>query len=712
MSTGRSLLLVGGDVRLEGGIIQAPGGRVELSGLSGPGTIRLIQTGDTFQLNIPTDASLANISLTSSATNPSSPSIIYVAAGGGGSIAVNASNLDILGESFLQAGIQAGLGSATSRAGDITLNVAKAFQAAGLGGVFNVVQSEAVGNAGNIVVNAGSLTVTNGSLINSDTFGQGDAGNVSINVRDAATFEGVGSDGLASGAGSQVASTAVGKGGNLTLSTGSLKVTNGAGLNSLIFGQGNAGDISITVRDAATFDGVGSNKVSSGVQSEITESAVGQSGKITIAAGALSVTGGAQLSASTFGQGNGGDVTINVRDTVRLDGSSREGRLSGISSEVRPRARGKGGNISIHSGSLFVTNGGLISTGTLGQGDGGNIIINARDTIVFDGVSSSGESSAAASQVVRLSAVGKAGNIKIDTQSLFITGGAQIAVGTFGDGDGGTVTINASKSISLDGAGSNRASTGLFSNVERGSLGKGGEIQVRTPLLSIANLATLSSNSFSLGKAGDIVVDAGTIQLNHQGIISTSTTLGDGGNITLNARDLILLRHNSQISTTVTSSFEDLLFALLLFAIKGISKTVVSGDGGNITINSPFVVAIPSENSDITANAFGGSGGRVSIATKGIFGLQFRPELTPLSDITASSEFGASGIVTINSPNNSFLQNSLIQFPQTLIDTTHLLTNSCIVRRGQKAAVSRLQVLVVYLIARMTLLFPPSPQVR
>jgi len=617
--TGRSLLLVGGDIRLEGGIIQAPGGRVELSGLSGPGAIGLTQTDNTFQLNIPTDAPLANISLTGSATNPSTPSIVYVAAGGGGSITINASNLDILGESFLQAGIQTGLGTATSRAGDITLNVTEAFRASGLGGVFNIVQSEAIGNAGNIVVNAGSLTVTNGGLINSDTFGQGNAGNVSI-----------------------------------------------------------------TVHDAATFDGVGSNGVSSGVMSEIKESAVGQSGKITIAAGALSVTGGAQLRASTLGQGNGGDVTINVRDTVRLDGSSREGRLSDISSEVGPQAKGKGGNVSIRSGSLFVTNGGLISTGTSGQGDSGNITINVRDTVIFDGVSGSGESSAAASQVVRLSAVGEAGNIKIDTQSLFITGGAQIAVGTFGDGDGGTVTINASKSVTLDGAGSNGAATGVFSNVERGSLGEGGEITVNTPLLSISNLATLSSNSFSLGKAGGIVVNADTVQLNNQGIISTSTTLGDGGNITLNARDLILLRHNSQISTTVSSSFEDLLFALLLFAIKGIPKTIVAGDGGNITINSPFIVAISGENSDITANAFRGSGGRVNIATKGIFGLQFRPELTPLSDITASSEFGASGIVTINSPDNSFLQNSLIQFSQTLIDTTHLLTNSCIVRNGQQ----------------------------
>ena len=746
---GHSLLLVGGDVQLEGGIIQARGGRVELSGLSGPGAIGLTQTDNVFQLNIPVDAPLANVRLTNSSTNPSTPSIVYVAARGGGSIAINAYNLDILDESYLEAGVQAGLGTTTSQAGDITLNAAGAFRASGDGGVFNIVQAGAAGNAGNIIVNAdsftvnkgallgsytfgqgdtgnvsitarnaaifdgvgsnglssgisnqvsssavgkggkltlsaGSLTVINGAKLRSTTFGRGDAGDISITVRDAATFDAVGSNGSSSGIGSQVSSSAIGKGGKLTLSAGSLTVTNGAELTSDTFGHGDAGDILITVRDIATFDGVGSNGLSSNVSTEVKKSAVGQAGKITISAETLSVTGGAQISASTLGQGNGGDVTIIARDTTRFDGASSKGSLSAVISEVGSQGKGKGGNVNISTGSLFVTNGALIGTSTSGQGDGGSITINARDTATFDGISSSGVSSAAASQVATFNAVGKGGNIKIDTRSLFVTGGAQLAVGTFGDGDGGNVTINAFKSITLDGVGSNGGSSGVFSNVERGSLGKGGEISIKTALLSITNRATLSSNSFSLGRAGDISVSADSIRLDNQGVISTSTTLGDGGNITLNARNLVLLRHNSNISTNVSSSFEDLLFALLLLVVKRIPKAIFAGDSGNITINSPFIVAIPDENSDITANAFRGNGGRVNIATKGVFALQFRPQLTPLSDITASSQFGISGIVAINSPDTSFLQNSLTQFPQTLINTTRLLANSCIVRRDQQ----------------------------
>ncbi|NES20957.1 MAG: S-layer family protein, partial [Symploca sp. SIO3E6] len=72
------------------------------------------------------------------------------------------------------------------------------------------------------------------------------------------------------------------------------------------------------------------------------------------------------------------------------------------------------------------------------------------------------------------------------------------------------------------------------------------------------------------------------------------------------------------------------------------------GNGGNITIHAPFIVAVPHEDSDITANAFTGNGGRITIFSQAIFGLEFRPSLTPLSDITVSSQFGLDGTVELN----------------------------------------------------------------
>ncbi|MCF2148909.1 hypothetical protein IQ276_021265 [Desmonostoc muscorum LEGE 12446] len=113
----------------------------------------------------------------------------------------------------------------------------------------------------------------------------------------------------------------------------------------------------------------------------------------------------------------------------------------------------------------------------------------------------------------------------------------------------------------------------------------------------------------------------------------------------------------------------------------GISTTAGTaqsgGDGGNININSRFIVAIPQENSDITANAFTGTGGNIEINSQGIFGIESRPKPTEKSDITASSELGFAGVITIKIPDNSSIQNSFTElFP--FIDTNALIANSCI----------------------------------
>ncbi|MHC5733201.1 MAG: hypothetical protein ACYTXY_56080, partial [Nostoc sp.] len=86
-------------------------------------------------------------------------------------------------------------------------------------------------------------------------------------------------------------------------------------------------------------------------------------------------------------------------------------------------------------------------------------------------------------------------------------------------------------------------------------------------------------------------------------------------------------------------------------------------------INSKFIVAIPEENSDISANAYTGTGGKVQINSQGIFGIQSRRKLTEKSDITASSALGISGVIKINAPDTNSIQNSFTEFSPNVIDT-------------------------------------------
>ncbi len=112
---GQTLALVGGNVSMNGGSLKVPGGRVELGGLTGTGTVGLTVNGNDVRLSFPDSVPRADISLSQSA-------LVDVTAGGGGSIHVNAGNLNILGNSVLLAGIGQNLGLVGSVAGDIEIN--------------------------------------------------------------------------------------------------------------------------------------------------------------------------------------------------------------------------------------------------------------------------------------------------------------------------------------------------------------------------------------------------------------------------------------------------------------------------------------------------------------------------------------------------------------------------------------------------------------
>jgi large exoprotein involved in heme utilization and adhesion len=200
---------------------------------------------------------------------------------------------------------------------------------------------------------------------------------VIINARDTVAFDGVGSNGVSSGAFSNVAQTGIGEGGNINITTGSLGVTNGAQLVAITEGQGNSGSVLINARDTVSFDGVGNDGLYSGAFSNVAQTGIGDGGDINITTRSLRVSNGGELVAATFGQGKAGNVIINARDTVSFDGVGSNGFSSGAFTTVRETGVGNGGDINITTGSLRVSNGAVVSARTRGQGNGGNIIVHA-----------------------------------------------------------------------------------------------------------------------------------------------------------------------------------------------------------------------------------------------------------------------------------------------------------------------------------------------
>ncbi|WP_199247097.1 filamentous hemagglutinin N-terminal domain-containing protein [[Phormidium] sp. ETS-05] len=527
-----------------------------------------------------------------------------------------------------------------------------------------------VGNAGNINLDVGSLVITRGSGLNAETFSAGNAGNITIVARDSILIDGAGNTFL-TGIFNAVGRDGEGKGGDVNITTGSLTLLNGAYIQVESRGIGDAGNIIINARDTVVVDGVRENLLPTEIQADVEEGVEGSAGNIEINAGSLVVTNGAQINAGTNGIGNGGNILIKVRDNVIVDGVG-SANLGGIFSNVDEEAVGVGGNIEIETGSLMVTNGGTITSSTFGEGDGGKLIITARDKVVVDGASNeefidfteededldteaffSEEYSLirfASSVASRVDdeAVGNGGNIEINTGSLVVSNGGELIASTQGRGNAGNINIIARDRVTFDGVGSNQRPSAAFTTVELFARGDGGNINITTDSFSVSNQAFLNASSFGNGTAGNIQIEANSIFLDGEALLSANT-IGGQGNISLNGGD-IFLRRGSGITTDA------------------------SGDatGGNITISTTNLVAL--ENSDISANAEDSFGGRVVVNARGIFGTEFRAENTRFSDITATSQLGAefSGSVEINTPEVD-PSSGLVNLPANFIDVASLM---------------------------------------
>ncbi len=324
---------------------------------------------------------------------------------------------------------------------------------------------------------------------------------------------------------------------------------------------------------------------------------MGDAGDIEISTGSLAVTGNALLTASTFGQGDAGSVKITASDIVSFDGSS------GAFSSVEEGAVGKAGGIEITTGSLKVTGGAQLIASSKGQGNAGSVKITASDMVSFDGVDSNGFSSGAGSTVEQ-GAVGKAGGIEITTGSLKVTGGAALSVSTRGEGDAGSVKITAIDIVSFDGVDSNGLSSGAYSTVAAGAVGKAGSIEITTGSLRVTNGAQLAAATKGQGDAGSVKITA-----------SDSVSF-DGGSGAFSTVEKRAVGKGGGIEIT-TGSLRVTGGAQLLALTRG------QGDAGNVKITAIDIVSFDGVDSNGLPSAVGstveqgavGQGGGIEITT-------------------------------------------------------------------------------------------------
>ncbi|OKH41621.1 hypothetical protein NIES2101_34090, partial [Calothrix sp. HK-06] len=324
---GKSLLLVGGDVSVNDGGLYAFGGRVELGGLAGVGTVGLNEDSGNFSLTFPDGIQRSDISLSNDAR-------VNVRAGNGGSIGVNAHNLDITGNSQILAGIESELGSDNSKAGNIDINATGTISLQQGSFIFNDVRQNALGQGGDVNIRTDTLRLATGSQISASTFGAGTGGNLTVNAT--SKIELIGVDTINTNPSglfvTQETEGATGNAGSLTINTPLLQVLNGANVSASTFGVGTGGDLKI---DAGKIEVIGTS--SGGSRSRIAAqaelNATGRAGNLTLHTDQLLVQDGGQVSASTFGVGTGGDLNIDA-GIIEVIGASSGGSGSQIAADT------------------------------------------------------------------------------------------------------------------------------------------------------------------------------------------------------------------------------------------------------------------------------------------------------------------------------------------------------------------------------------------
>ncbi|NEQ36327.1 MAG: CHAT domain-containing protein [Okeania sp. SIO3I5] len=555
--------------------------------------------------------------------------------------------------------------------GNIYISAPESIDIAGKGKI--TAETIGSGNAGDVNINTGSLTVTNGTQISASSKGTGNAGSVNITAQDSVVFDGLSTDGTQrSGALSVIAPGGQGEAGNVTIETGSLTISNGAFISSDLLGKGKGGSVNITAEDI-TVDGV-SNDLPSEVSSTLRKGAEGEAGNITINTGSLTVTNGGEISASTQGKGNAGSVNITAQDSVVFDGVSLDGtHNSGAFSAVGLTGEGEGGNVTIETGSLTVTNGAKISADIFGKGKGGNINITAED-IVLDGVSN--DLSSAVSSTLRTGAEGEAGNVSIETGFLTVTNGAKISTSTEGKGQAGTINITAQDSVVFDGVSLDGThQSGAFSVVAATGEGEAGGVDINTGSLTVSNGALISADIFGKGKVGSVNITAEDIVLNggtSDFPTTVSSTLrkgaeGEAGNVTIET-GFLTVTNGAKISTstegkgnagTINITADHIVFDGI--SNNGLSSSVFSlvtpeavGNAGDIKITAGSLEV--TNDAVIDASTRGnGDGGSITIEATERFNLENDGRLA-----VESRSSGKAGNIEIDSPEVNVGTNSLI----------------------------------------------------
>ena len=286
---------------------------------------------------------------------------------------------------------------------------------------------------------------------------------------------------------------------------------------------------------------------------------------------------------------------------------------------------------------------------------------------------------------------GKAGAVRVNSQDVTLDHNAQILASN---------VESESEGIVLSGVNNLRVNnnSGISASTQTG---KAGSLSINgnsnsANLVEVSGNSRLSVEATNGVTAGNLTVNTGRMSVTDGARVTVSSPDGEAGNLTIKTNSLALDNGQLTAETGVSNSeggganinLQGL--AVLWLGSESLISAKATGDanGGNINIDTKFLIALPpsgSNGSDIIASAFGGDGGRINITSEGIFSIEERRAIegNRTNDIDASSQFGNPGTVDLNVSLDP--ARGLVGLLSDLVDVTQLVRNNlCKASFGQR----------------------------
>ncbi|AFZ56317.1 S-layer family protein [Anabaena cylindrica FACHB-243] len=529
VKSGNTLSLVASNVTIDGGLLIANSGKVELGALSN-GQWLLGENNQLATVSTTPTTEFGDIQLRAG-------SLVNVSGINAGFVQLNGGNITLQDGSVI-----AGQNFGQQLGGNIQIIGSESLSIIGATSTIPsqiTTQALGLGKGGDINLSAPQIMLQNGGIVAANTFSAASSGTLSINAPLSVQLTGTSPFDPSALSALTTTTFSQGNAGSLTLSTGTLTVRGGAQITSTTLGFGNAGQVSVNATEL--IDLAGTSLVSNSAIVS-TSFGAGDGGTTIINTPKLRLDNGGAIITTAFSSGNAGKIIINAEDAIEMANSQQLDLNTANSNFVNTqitssvtaapailqlilglpeKATGNAGSVSINTSTLNMDKGAVISVENRQTGEGGQLEITA-DFVTLKN----------SSRISALTTSGNGGDINLDIQkALLLSQSSQISTTAGGLGNGGNITISSPIILGLE-------NSDIIANAAQG---RGGNIQISTQgIIALEYRNTLTPRA---DLTNDITASSqfglsGTVDINNFGVDPSSGLVELPENVTDSSKQI------------------------------------------------------------------------------------------------------------------------------------------------------------------------------